>query len=140
MSNITTIQNEIVENFQIFEEWEDKYSYLLEFSNKVEPLDETEKLEHNLVKGCQSRVWLVSEFRDEKVWFRSDGEAPIPKGIAAVLNKMLSGSEPEEIVKADINFHRETGLILYLSPARVRGVESMILKFKSLASEFLIKH
>ena len=140
MNDIITIQEEIAENFQLFEEWDDKYEYLLGFSNGVKPLDEIEKSDHNLVRGCQSRVWLLSEFRDDKVWYRSDGEAPIPKGIAAVLVKVLSGHEPEEVVKTEINFHKETGLVLYLSPARVKGIESMILKFKSLAAKYLIKH
>ena len=138
MNDITTIQTEIVENFQLFEEWDDKYEYLLEFSSGVKPLDEIEKSDHNLVRGCQSRVWLLSEFRDNKVWYKSDGETPIPKGIAAVLVKVLSSHEPVEVVKADINFHKETGLVLYLSPARVKGIESMILKFKSLAAKYLI--
>ncbi|WP_375584806.1 SufE family protein [Cyclobacterium xiamenense] len=140
MNDIVTIQTEIIENFQLFEDWEDKYEYLLEFGSGVKPLDEIEKSDHNLVKGCQSRVWLLSEFQDDRVWYRSDGEAPIPKAIAALLVKVLSGHAPEEVVTADINFHKETGLALYLSPARVKGIESMILKFKSLAAKYLIKH
>ncbi|MEP1778599.1 SufE family protein [Reichenbachiella sp.] len=140
MKDIANIQNEIIENFGLFEEWEDKYEYLLEFSNAAELVDEAEKIDINLVKGCQSRVWLLSECVDGKVLFRSDGDSPIPKGIAAALVKILSRHSPEEVVKADVNFHKETRLINYLSPARVRGVESMILKFKSLASEYLIKH
>ncbi len=140
MEDIITVQKEIIENFQLFEEWDDKYEYLLEFSKGTELLTEAEKSENNLVRGCQSRVWLVSEFHDERVWYRSDSDAPIPKGIVAVLAKILSGQKPETIVKADVSFHHKTGLVMYLSPARVKGVESMILKFKSLAAEHLIKH
>lgn len=139
MSDIVTIQIEIVESFQLFDEWNDKFEYLLEFSEGLKPFDEIEKSDHNLVKGCQSRVWLLSELRDRKVWYRSDGDAPIPKAIAAVMVKILSGREPDKIVKADVNFHKESGLVLYLSPARVKGIESMILKFKSMAAKHLIK-
>ena len=140
MNEINTIQTEIAENFQLFEEWDDKYEYLLEFITDVKPLKEAEKTEYNLVKGCQSRIWILSEFRDGKVWYKIDGDALIPKGIAAVLQKILTGRDAESIVKSDINFQKETGLVKYLSPARVKGIESMILKFKSLAAQHLINN
>lgn len=140
MDDISAAQKQIVENFSLFEEWEDKYGYLLEFSDSVRPFDPSDKVAKNLVKGCQSRLWLIGELKEGAIWYSSDGDSPIPRGIAAVLVKVLSGHKPEAVIKADINFHKETGLVLYLSPARVNGIESMILKFKSLAAQYLIKH
>lgn len=140
MKDTIAIQKEIVDDFKLFEEWNDKYEYLMEFSHKVEPLKEAEKMEKNLVRGCQSKVWVVCEMKEGKVWYRSDGDAPIPKGIAATICSILSGHKAEEVLKAEINFHKKTDLVLYLSPARVRGLESMIMTFKSLAAQYLMQN
>ena len=140
VKDIVSIQKEIVDDFKLFEEWADKYEYLMEFSHKTAPLKESEKMEKNLVRGCQSKVWVVCEMKEKKVWYRSDGDAPIPKGIAATISSILSGHKAEEVLKAEIDFHKETDLILYLSPARVRGLESMIVAFKSLAAQYLIQN
>ena len=140
MKDIASIQKEIVDNFKLFEEWNDKYEYLMEFSHKTAPVKEAEKTEKNLVRGCQSKVWVVCEMKEKKVWYRSDGDAFIPKGIAATISSILSGHKAEEVLKAEINFHKETDLVLYLSPARVRGLESMIVTFKSLAAQYLMQN
>lgn len=140
MKDIVSIQKEIVDNFKLFEEWNDKYEYLMEFSHKTAPLKEFEKIEKNLVRGCQSKVWVVCEMKEGKVWYRSDGNAPIPKGIAATISSILSGHKAEEVWKAEIDFHKKTDLVLYLSPARVKGLESMIVTFKSLAAQHLMQN
>ena len=140
IKDIISIQKEIVDNFKLFEEWNDKYEYLMEFSHKTVPLKEAEKTEKNLVRGCQSKVWVVCEMKDGKVWYRTDGDAPIPKGIAATICSILSGHKAEEVLKAEIDFHKETGLVLYLSPARVKGIGSMIVTFKSLAAQHLMQN
>ena len=137
MNNIISLQKEIIENFDLFDEWEDKYEYLMDFSNGLQPLSDALKIDENLVEGCQSKVWIVENIENELVYFQTDSDAPIPKGLAAVVSKILSNNSVQDILKAEINFHKETDLILYLSPARAKGLESMIYRFKKLASKHL---
>jgi cysteine desulfuration protein SufE len=111
------------------EEWEDKYQYLIDISESVEPMPEELKTDDNLVKECQSRVWLSKYEKDGMIYFFTDCDAPIPKGLAATIAKILNGHSANEISKAIINFHIKTDLNLYLSPSRKVGLEGMIRRF-----------
>ena len=128
-------QQEIIDNFKTLDDWNDKYEYLIELSKMNLPLEEIYKTEKYLVKGCQSRVWVRAYINNNLLFYNSDSDAPIPKGIAAILTGLLSGFPPKEIIDANITFHKDTELIFYLSPARANGVESMINTFKSLAAK-----
>lgn len=133
MNKIASIQKEIIENFKLLDEWEDKYEYLLDISKNQETLADEFKTKGNLVNGCQSRVWVIAKNQDGLIHFESDSDAPIPQALANVVSKILTNNEPLNIVNAEVNFHKKTDLILYLSPARAKGLESIIKKFKTLA-------
>ena len=130
---IKEIQQQIVDEFAVFSDWMDKYEYLIELGKSVPVIEDGGKLEENLIKGCQSRVWLTSEYREGLLWFRADSDAIITKGIISLLIKVFSGRTPQEILDADIDFINEIGLQDNLSPTRANGLLSMINKIKSYA-------
>ena len=139
MNKISSLQNEIIENFELLDEWEDKYQYLLDLSNEQQSLSDQFKTENNLVTGCQSKVWIIEKEKDGLIYFESDSDAPIPKAIASVISRILSNNKAIDIVNTKINFHKATDLIHYLSPARAKGLESMINRFKGLAFKHINK-
>ena len=128
-------KQEIIEEFSMYEEWLDKYEYLIELGKALEPYPESEKTEEKLIKGCQSRVWLDSELKDGKLYFRADSDAIITKGIISLLISVYSGRTPEEIAADDFGFIGEIGLRENLSPTRANGLVSMIDTIKKMASE-----
>jgi cysteine desulfuration protein SufE len=132
MRSIGEIQQEIIDNFNLLEEWEDKYQYLIDFSESVESMPEALKTDANLVKECQSRVWLSPYEKDGLIYFYTDSDAPIPKGLVATIAKILNGHSVAEIAKATIDFHIKTDLNLYLSPSRKVGLEGMIRSFTQI--------
>ena len=125
----------IVEDFSLYEEWLDKYEYLIELGKSLEPFPEEKKTEDRLIKGCQSRVWLDSELRDGRLYFTADSDAIITRGIISLLISVYSGRTPEEIAGDDFGFVREIGLKENLSPTRANGLVSMIERIKELAGE-----
>lgn len=129
MKSIKDIQQEIIDNFNLLEEWEDKYQYLIDLSESVVSMPEELKTDSNLVKECQSRVWLSPYEKDGLIYFYTDSDAPIPKGLAASIAKILNGHSAKEIAEATIDFHIKTDLNLYLSPSRKVGLEGMIGRF-----------
>ena len=133
---IKEAQQQIVEEFAIFTDWMDKYEYLIELGKSVSVIEESGKLEENLIKGCQSRVWLEAEYREGLLWFKADSDAIITKGIISLLIKVFSGRTPEEILNADMNFIEEIGLQENLSPTRANGLLSMINRIKSYAQTY----
>ena len=126
MSAINEVQDEIIEEFAGISDWMDKYAYIIELGNAVEPLEEKHKTPDNIIDGCQSRVWLVAEEDGENINFRADSDAIIVKGLISLLIRVLSGNTPQEILDADLYFMREIGLQEHLSPTRSNGLLAMI--------------
>ncbi len=132
-------QQEIVEEFALFDDWMDKYNYLIELSKELAEMYPREKTEENLIEGCQSKVWLHAEMDEDKLVFRGDSDAIITKGLVALLIKVLSGRKPEEIKDADLYFIDEIGLRENLSPTRSNGLLAMINKMKAYAMAYELK-
>ena len=126
-------KQQIVEDFSQFDEWLDKYEYLIELGKNLEPFPDDKKTEDRLIKGCQSRVWLDCEKRDGRLWFTADSDAIITKGIISLLIDVYSGCTPEEIAGDDFAFLEEIGLRENLSPTRANGLVSMIETIKKNA-------
>lgn len=125
----------IVEDFSLYEEWLDKYEYLIELGKSLEPFPEEKKTEDRLIKGCQSRVWLDSELRDGRLFFTADSDAIITRGIISLLVSVYSGRTPQEIAGDDFGFVQEIGLKENLSPTRANGLVSMIERIKEIAGQ-----
>ena len=128
---------ELIEDFEMFEDWMDKYNFIIGVGKEMKDLPENYKNENNLVSGCTSQVWLQSEFKDGKLYFKADSDALIPKGIAAIVVKLYSGHTPGEIVVHKPEFIQKIGLEQHLSPNRANGLASMINKIKSEAQLIL---
>ena len=133
MGTIKDIQAGIIEDFEMFDDWIQKYEYLIELGKELAPIAEKYKIEESLVKGCQSRVWLHAERQDEKIIYTADSDAIMTKGIIAILIRALSNQTAAEIVSADLNFIDEIGLKEQLSATRANGLVSMIKKMKLYA-------
>jgi cysteine desulfuration protein SufE len=130
---------QIVEEFEMFDNWMDKYNYIIELGKELEGLEEEFKTKKYLISGCQSQVWLVSEFKDGKVYFRADSDAIITKGIAYLLVFVLSGSRPQEILDYDMDFLEKIGLKQHLSPTRANGLNSMVKQIRLYALVYKTK-
>ena len=136
---INEIQDEIIAEFDEFTEWMDKYQMLIDLGNELEGLGAEYKTEQNLIDGCQSRVWLQCDIKDDKLVFTADSDALITKGIIALLIRVVSGHTPKEILDTDLYFIERIGLHQHLSPTRSNGLLSMVKKIKAYASAFNIK-
>lgn len=130
---IDEIQNEIVGEFAFFDDWSDKYEYLIELGKKLPLIDVQLKNESRLIQGCQSRVWLAAELKEGKVYFTADSDAIITKGIIALLIRALSGQSPKDIVNTPLDFIDKIGLTSHLSPTRANGLLSMVKQMKMYA-------
>ncbi len=128
--SIAETESEIVEEFGMFEQWDDKYQYIIDLGKSLAPMDEKLKTEERLIKGCQSRVWLHTELKDGKVYFTADSDAIITKGLVALMVRVLSEHTAKEIVDAPLNFINEIGLKDHLSPTRSNGLLSMVKQMK----------
>jgi len=133
---INEIQDEIIEEFSGFDDWMDKYQLLIDLGNEQEPLEDKYKTEQNLIDGCQSRVWLVADFTDDKIHFRAESDALIVKGIVSLLIRVLSDHTPQEILDADLYFIDEIGLKEHLSPTRSNGLLAMVKQMRMYALAF----
>lgn len=136
---IIEVENEIVDEFSAFEDWMDKYEYIIELGKSVPVIDECQKTEANLIKGCQSRVWLSSEFRDGRIFFAADSDAIITKGIISLLVRVYNGRRPDEILSSDFSFVEKIGLKDNLSPTRANGLVSMIRQIQNYAVAYSAK-
>lgn len=136
---IVDVENEIIDEFSVFEDWMDKYEYIIELGKSVPVIDQEQKTEENLIKGCQSRVWLSSEFRDGRIWFAADSDAIITKGIISLLVRVFNGRTPQEILSSDFSFVEKIGLKDNLSPTRANGMVSMIKQIKNYAVAYSAK-
>lgn len=133
--SLDEVQDEIVAEFSAFDEWMDRYSYLIELGKGLEPMDSTHKTDGNRIKGCQSQVWVYPERQDGAIVFQADSDAAITKGIVALLVRVLSGRTPEEIAHADLRFIGQIGLQENLSPTRSNGLVAMIAHMKRYAAQ-----
>ncbi len=139
METIDETQDEIIEEFNAFDEWMDKYQLLIDMGNEQPPLPEEYKTEQNLIDGCQSRVWLQADYQSGRVAFRAESDALIVKGIVHLLVRILSGHTPQEILDADLYFIERTGLKEHLSPTRSNGLSAMLKQMKMYALAFKAK-
>lgn len=142
MKTINEIQDEIIEDFSGLEDWMDKYQLLIDLGNDQEPLEEKYKTDQNLIDGCQSRVWIQSDFTDGIITYRAESDALIVKGIISLLIRVLSGHTPDEILDADLYFIDEIGLRQHLSPTRSNGLLAMVkqMRMDALAFKAMSEH
>jgi cysteine desulfuration protein SufE len=138
--NINDIEEEIVSEFSLFDDWMDKYNYIIEVGKSVEPFDEKFKKQDFLIKGCQSQVWVYPEYKEGKVFFKADSDALITKGIVGLLIRVMSGQEPQQIIDADLEFINRIGLKEHLSQTRSNGLVNMIKQMKLYALALKTKH
>ena len=137
-NNIKTLkeaEDEVVDSFSMYDEWLDKYEYLIDLGKNLAPYPDSSKTDDRLIKGCQSRVWLDYQMKDGKLWFTADSDAIITKGIISLLVSIYSGRTPEEIASSDISINEKIGLKENLSPPRANGLTSMIATIKAVALE-----
>ena len=128
-------EDEVVDSFSMYDEWLDKYEYLIDLGKNLAPYPDSSKTDDRLIKGCQSRVWLDYQMKDGKLWFTADSDAIITKGIISLLVSIYSGRTPEEIASSDFSFIEKIGLKENLSPTRANGLASMIATIKAVALE-----
>lgn len=137
---IKAIQEEIVDEFAMFDEWDERYQYVIDLGKTLPLVDGQYKTEENIIKGCQSKVWLHGEAKDGKVIFTADSDAILTKGIIAILIRVFSNQSPEAILQADTAFIDEIGLKEHLSPTRANGLVSMVKQIKMYALAFQAKN
>lgn len=133
---IQEIQQEIVEEFALFDEWMDKYEHIIELGKDLPLIDEKYKTDENLIKGCQSKVWLHAALKDGKIIFTTDSDAIITKGIVGLVIRVFSNHTPQEIIDADLFFIDQIGLQEHLSPTRSNGLLSMLKQIRMYAVVF----
>ena len=136
---INEIQDQIIADFNQFDDWMDKYALLIDLGNSLEPLDEKYKIPQNIIEGCQSRVWLNAELIDGKVIYEGESDAILVKGIVALLFQVLSGQTPDDIVNTEHYFIEKIGLKEHLSPTRSNGLLAMVKQMKMYALVFKMK-
>ena len=137
---IGEIEREIVEEFSLFDSWDDKYEYIIDLGKKLPPLAEEHKIDIHKVRGCQSSVWLVAEYRDGKVFFKAESDAMIVKGLISMLIRVLSGQTPEDILSTKLNFIQEIGMTTHLAQTRSNGLLAMVKEMKNFALAFKLKN
>lgn len=137
--SINELQDQIIDEFSVFDDWMDKYALLIDLGNSLPPLDERYKTESNLIEGCQSRVWLQADYVDGKIVFQGESDAVIVKGIVSLLIQILSGHTPQEIIDADLYFIEQVGLKEHLSPTRSNGLVAMVKQMRLYAVAFRAK-
>lgn len=137
--SIQEAENEIVEEFALFDSWDDKYEYIIDLGKKLPALADQHKTDENRVKGCQSTVWLVAEYKDGKIFYSADSDAVIVKGLISMLIRVLSGRKPDEIINAPLGFIQQIGMTSHLAQTRSNGLLSMVKQMKNYALAFKIK-
>ena len=136
---INEIQDQIIDDFNQFDDWMDKYALLIDLGNSLEPLDEKYKIPQNIIEGCQSRVWVNAELIDGKVIYEGESDAILVKGIVALLFQVLSGQTPDDIVNTELYFIEKIGLKEHLSPTRSNGLLAMVKQMKMYALVYKMK-
>ena len=136
---IGEIEDEIVDEFSLFDNWEDKYEYIIDLGKKLEPLDPQFKIDENKIKGCQSQVWLVADERDGRIYFKADSDAVIVRGLVSMLIRVLSDHTPQEIIDAKLDFINKIGMTTHLAQTRSNGLLSMVKQMKNYALAYKMK-
>lgn len=142
MDKIKTIletEKEITEEFSLFDSWEDKYEYIIDMGKKLPELDGIYKKDENRVRGCQSTVWLVSEFKDDKISYKADSDSVIVKGLISMLIRVLSGKSLDEIINARLDFIKDIGMTTHLAQTRSNGLRAMVKQMKNFALAYKLK-
>ena len=132
-------QQEVVEEFAFLEDWEQKYEYIIDLGKELDGLPDDKKTDDNLIRGCQSKVWIDAEFTDGKLFFNADSDGILPKGIVSLLVRIYSGHSTQEILDSDFDFISEIGLQEFLSPSRANGLMAMTKQIKFYAVAFQLK-
>jgi cysteine desulfuration protein SufE len=138
--SIEETEQEIVEEFEMFDDWMQKYEHLIDLGKSLPVIDEKYKTDDQIIKGCQSRVWMHSELKEGKVFYTADSDAIITKGMVALMIRVLSGHTPDEIINAKLDFVDKVGLTKHLSPTRSNGLLSMIKQMKLDALAYKVKN
>lgn len=136
---IEEIEQEIIEEFSLFDSWDDKYEYIIDLGKKLPVLEDQHKKDENKVRGCQSTVWLVADYKDGRIYFKADSDAMIVKGLISMLIRVLSGQTPDDIVNAKLDFIREIGMMSHLAQTRSNGLLAMVKQMKNYALAFKVK-
>ena len=137
--SINEIENEIVDEFSFFPDWQDKYEYIIELGKKLKDFPEDKRTSDNMVKGCQSSVWLVTDRVNGSVTFKADSDSTIVKGLIALLIRVLSGKSPDEIVNAKLEFINKIGLTQHLAQTRSNGLAAMVKQMKMYGLAYYTK-
>ena len=132
-------ENNLIDDFSVYSDWMEKYEYIIELGKDLPIIEDRYKVEQNIIKGCQSIVWLYAELKDGKVIFTADADAIITKGLIALLVSVLSNEEPDNIINSDLNFIKEIGLQEHLSPTRSNGLLAMVKQMKLYAMALKLK-
>ncbi len=135
-NTIEQTEAEIIEEFSLFDSWDDKYEYIIDLGKKLAPLPDEHKKDENKVKGCQSTVWLVADYKEGKVHFRAESDAVIVKGLISMLIRVLSGHTPDEILNANMDFINKIGMTSHLAQTRSNGLLAMVRQMKNYALAF----
>ena len=138
--SIEEIEKEIVEEFSLFDSWDDKYEYIIDLGKRLQPLDDRYKLDENKVRGCQSTVWLVADYENGRVHYKAESDAVIVKGLISMLIRVLSGQKPDDIINAKLDFIREIGMMSHLAQTRSNGLLSMVKQMKNYALAYKLKN
>jgi cysteine desulfuration protein SufE len=137
---IAEIESEIVEEFSLFDSWDEKYEYIIDLGKKPAPLEEQYKKDENKVKGCQSTVWLVADYRNGRVFFKAESNSVIVQGLISLLIRVLSGQKPDDIVETKLDFLNEIGMMTHLAQTRSNGLLAMVKQMKNYALAYKLKH
>ena len=137
--SIAETEKEIIEEFALFDSWDDKYEYIIDLGKTLPVLDAKYKTDENRVRGCQSSVWLVADYKDGKIFYQADSDAVIVKGLISMLIRVLSGRTADEIIEARLDFIREIGMTTHLAQTRSNGLLSMVKQMKHYALAYKIK-
>ncbi len=137
---IAEIEEEIVEEFALFDSWDDKYEYIIDLGKKLPPLEDQYKLDENRVRGCQSTVWLVADYKNGKVYFKAESDSVIVKGLISMLIRVLSGQTTDAIINSKLEFIQRIGMTTHLAQTRSNGLLSMVKQMKNFALAFKAKN
>lgn len=143
MKNQRTIEEtekEIAGEFSLFDSWDDKYEYIIDLGKKLPALEDQYKIDENRVRGCQSTVWLVADYRDGNIFYKAESDAVIVKGLISMLIRVLSGQSPDNIIQAKLNFIQQIGMTTHLAQTRSNGLLAMVKQMKNFALAYKIKN
>ena len=143
MSNqksIQEIEQDIVEEFSLFDSWDDKYEYIIDLGKRLAPLEDQYKVDENKVRGCQSTVWLVADYKQGKIFYKAESDAVIVKGLISMLIRVLSGHSPDAIIEAKLDFIKQIGMTTHLAQTRSNGLLAMVKQMKNFALAYKLKN